>query len=215
MQNIERLNPEKLAIVVVDLQRGYCDPTSDAAQKLKWDVSDAERVCQAHLPFLARLRRLIPAKRIIWLKMEEAAGTFAPNMHYGPHRTEDFAPLCVRGTTGHDYHIVSPTPEEPQFLKYHFSGFNNPDLHAYLQKEGISQLAFTGVVASRCVNGTLIAATSLGYECILIEDLVSGPMTYKTEMDAHLKMTTHFYALPLNSNRFLDYLETVGGSGRM
>jgi nicotinamidase-related amidase len=208
MRDIELLNPKRLAVVLVDLQRGYCDPNSDAAQKLKWDVSDADRICRAHVPFLKSLRKILPPEKIIWLRMEEAPETYAPNTSYGPHCAKDFVSLCVRGTAGHDYHMVHPGPNEPQFLKFHFSGFNNKDFGSHLEKTGVTQLAFTGVVSSRCVNATVVTASALGYECLLIKDLISGPKSLQLEMAEHEKMTTFFYAQSISADKFLSELTT-------
>lgn len=208
MRALERMDHKKIAVVLVDLQRGYCDPASDFAIKMGWDVSDADRVCREHVAFLESIRKILPPEQIIWLKMEEADDTFAANMAYGPGLSRGtFVPLCVRGTSGHDFHIVQPAPFEPQFLKFHFSGFHSEEFRNYLPMHGITQLAFTGVLRSRCVNATVIAASSLGYECILVDDLVSGPSNLQVEMQEHGKMTNFFYAQPIQSADFIERLQ--------
>jgi nicotinamidase-related amidase len=210
MRDIRNLNPEKVAVVLVDLQRGYCDPNSDCAQLLGWDVKDADRVCRDHIPFLASLRQLLPSKQIIWLKMEEAATTYAPNAAYGPHLGDEvFAPLCVRGTSGHEFHVVIPVEGEPQFLKFHPSGFSNKEFRNYLEANGITQLVFTGVVSSRCVNATVVTASSFGYECVILNDLISGPTKLADEMREHEKVTTFFYAKPMKADDFIQYLSVL------
>lgn len=208
MRSSELINLQKIALVLVDLQRGYCDPHSDMARLLGWDVSDADKICHAHVPFLEAVRKLLPPKRILWLKMEEAEATLAENMAYGPHLGADvFVPLCVRGTPGHDFHIVQPAAGEPQFLKFHFSGFHSEEFRDHLKREGITQLAFTGVIRSRCVNATVIAASALGYECVLIDDMISGPRNLEIEMQEHGKLTKFFYAPPVQSGDFLRLLQ--------
>jgi nicotinamidase-related amidase len=207
MRNLSNLDWSKCALVVVDLQKGYCDPASDAAQRLGWDVAAAEEVCRAHVGFLNEVRKLLPPKQIIWFQMEEAAHSMAPNMHYGPERGDDvFVPLCVRGTAGHDFHIVSPAPDEPVFQKFHNSGFSNPEFRQHLADNKLTQLVTTGVVTSRCVNSTIVAASALGFENAVITGLVAGPAKLKTEMDEHLKVTTFFFAMPLTPEAFLDRL---------
>jgi nicotinamidase-related amidase len=170
--------------------------------KLGWDVRDADRVCHAHAGFLAELRQLLPAERIIWLKMEEAALTYAANTVYGPGH-KDFVELCVRGTEGHDFHVISPMAGEAVFLKFHPSGFSNLDFANYLKEKGIMQLVFTGVLQSRCVNATLITASSMGFECVALVNLLAGPAHLADEMKEHAKLTRFFYALDLNSKDFL------------
>lgn len=210
MRDIRNLNPGKVAVVLVDLQRGYCDPNSDCAQLLGWDVSGADQVCRDHVPFLAALRQLLPPSKIVWLRMEEAAETYAPNAAYGPHLGDDvFAPLCVRGTPGHDFHIVSPAEGEPQFLKFHPSGFSDRAFRDYLEEIGATQLVFTGVIGSRCVNATVITASSLGKDCVMLTDLISGPAKLADEMREHEKVTTFFYAQPLSANDFIQHLSAL------
>ena len=204
MKNIERLDPAHLALVLVDLQQGYCKPGSDWEKNIGGDVSGAEQVCRDHVAFLEAARDMFPSRRIIWFQMEEAANTLAPNMHYGAHLGDKiFAPLCVRKTEGHKFHIVEPEPGEPVFLKFHMSGFSNRDFIAHLEKNGITQLAFTGVIESRCVNATILGASERGYECIALRDLMGGPADLAAEMAEHRKVTDFFYSLPLQSGDFI------------
>lgn len=44
------------------------------------------------------------------------------------------------------------------------------DLQAFLEKEGICTLFFTGVNTDQCVGGTLTDAFSKGYDCVLLGD---------------------------------------------
>lgn len=213
MRNIKRLDPDKCAIVIVDLQKGYCDLESDCARLLGWDVSEADRVAERHVPFLNEARKIYRPEQIVWLHMEEHPDTNLPNVHYGPDPYNDiFVTLCVRGTEGHKFHRAEPQDGEPDFLKFHPSGFSNKDLDAYFKSKGITQLAFTGGISSRCVNATLITASALGYECILLEDLVCYPGHLTEEDRHHRAVTTLFYALALTSGDFLAASRAAPGS---
>ena len=205
------IDPARIAVVLVDLQRAYCDPASDAAARLGWEVSAAEQVCRAHGPFLESLRALLPPERILWLAMEESPITYATNTAYGPALAPDptrnsFVALSIRGTPGHDFYLVRPAANEPVFLKVHPSGFSNLDFRLHLDAYQITQLALTGVIGSRCVNATAITASSLGYQCLWIGDLIDGPAHLALEMKEHLKVTTFFYASLISSQDFVDLL---------
>lgn len=211
MRSLLLLNPSKLAVVLIDLQKGYCDPQSDCAVKLGEDVSKSDAVCKKTEKFLLKLRKVLPSDRILWVQMEEADTSLAVNLRYGPGSDDTkeehkFIPLCVRGTPGHDFHIVKPIPGEPIFQKFHFSVFHSLEFRDYLQANGITQLAFLGVIGSRCVNASILAASSLGYECILLKDLVACAKNQRREMKEHLAITTFFYALELSSKEFLQAL---------
>lgn len=206
MKHIDRLNKNDAAIIIVDLQKGYCDPTSDCANQLGWNVNDANQIAHDHVDFLKKIREIMRPERIIWLHMDESPETYAENLRYGPHR-DDFYTLCVRGTTGHDFHVVSPNREEVEFVKFHPSGFSSKAFRDYLEKQDIKQLCFTGVISSRCVNSTLITASALGYECLIIEDLISQPAHLKDEAEHHLRVTTDFFAVSCSAEIFLEKLQ--------
>ncbi|MDR3423788.1 MAG: isochorismatase family protein [Alphaproteobacteria bacterium] len=206
MFTIDKIDVKKLGLVIIDLQRGYCEQGSDCSVKLGWDVHDSELICRAHEPFLEKMRGILPPSRIMWFQTEEHPATMAPNIVYGNFGLEIEYALCVRGTEAYDFHIVHPQPEEPVFQKFHYNGFSSVDFRKYLKSQGIQQLAFTGVVASRCVNATIISAAERGYECIALSDLVGGPAHLKDENDAHMKLTTTIYALGMTSGSLIDRL---------
>lgn len=213
MRALSLLDKSKLAVVIIDLQKGYCDPASDCAVKLGFDVSQSEALCHKVDAWLPCLRAVLPADRILWVQMEESEH-MAPNMHYGTpvddsQAPDHFIPLCLRGTPGHDFHIVKPAKGEPVFQKLHYSVFHAQEFRTYLEKNSITQLAFLGVVGSRCVNASVIAASTMGYECILLEDMIAAPIQQQDEMKHHVFVTTLFYALPLTAKTFIKALEAA------
>lgn len=140
--------------------------------------------------------------------MEEKAETYASNTFYGPHRKE-FVELCVRGTKGHDYHVVRPEKGEAEFLKFHPSGFSSKDFSRYLEEHGITQLVLTGVITSRCLNATVVAGSALGYECVIVEDLTAGPSHLSDEITQHLNLTCAFYAQRVSSGQFISKMNDL------
>ena len=195
------ISPATTALLVVDLQKGYCSPDSDAAcGVLKWDVRPMEELCQRTVPFVEKVREVLPAAHIIWARMEEHEGTMAKSLHMSSD--QDFVRLCVRGTPGFDYHIVEPKADETELFKTHYSAFhvgarahtigqNNKlvvsgmhkgrhysrpkNLHGVLQMLGITTVATCGVLASRCVHGSEIGGTIFDYRVIHLSDYVAVP----------------------------------------
>jgi nicotinamidase-related amidase len=194
-------NPETTALLIIDLQRGYCDPESDMAQKLNWDVSQADQLCHDAVGFIDQVREHLPAHNIIWTRMSEAKGLrgYADNSPYA--ESEDFVELCVEHTRGHGFHVVRPESGEPDLLKFHPSSFskasfltfghpksryNKFNLEQYLEYDGpvvfnkpdkqpIETVAAIGVIDSRCVNATLMGASERGFKCLTIDGLVGAP----------------------------------------
>ena len=115
----------------------------------------------------------------------------------------------MRGTPGQEFHVVAPVKDEPQFLIFHPSGFSNKEFRDYLEVNELTQLVFTGVVGSRCVNATVVTASSLGYECVMLNDLISGPAKFTDEMREHEKLTTFFYAQSIKANDFIRRLSAL------
>jgi nicotinamidase-related amidase len=199
MRDLKFLDPAKAALVLIDLQKGYCDPASDAAQRLGWDVTGAEEICKRHVPFLAEIRKILPASRILWVRMQESAETYAPNTPYGPDAPikspkDEFVELCKYGTTGHQYHIVEPAYGEKEFNKFHPSAFSSPSFTRYLQRNHITQLVFTGGIISRCLNATIHPASALGYDCLMVQGLLYAPKHLHAEATEHFNVLSAFHA---------------------
>jgi len=216
------MQQEKVAVAIIDLQAGYCaieGESADAVREMGWDTRPAHAVCERHLPFLAELRALLPASHIIWARMEEHENTLALNspMRYMPN----FDRLCVRGTPGHDYHLVHPSDGEVEVFKTHPSIFHKDacitspgtshegnGVHEYLQSLGVDTLVFTGVVGTRCVNASVIGASILGYNTLYLTDLsgVPGGAAFEAEAAAHEISRKLFYAWDATGQEFLSIL---------
>jgi len=105
-------NPETTALLIIDLEKGYCDPNSDMANApLNWDVSQADQLCHDAIGFINQTRRYLPAHNIIWTRMEEHQDSYAQNSPYY-FDDERFVDLCVRATEGYQYHLVAPNKDE-------------------------------------------------------------------------------------------------------
>lgn len=220
------LDPATTAALIIDLQKGYCEIGGDIAKALGWDCTPLHKACERHIPFLSALRALLPPEQIIWTRMEEHEETLAPNIpaKYFP----DFQRLCLRGTQGFDYHIVKPAASEVEVFKTHLSAFHqgahltiadtkkpgSTSLHGYLQEKGIKTIVFTGVFATRCVYASIIAASSLGYQCVCLSDLVAVPAgdLFERERKAHDFTQNMLYAHALSAQDFLSVLRTKGAT---
>jgi len=220
------LNFNNTALIIVDLQQGYCRPGSDCAQPpLSWDVSEADELCKLHVEFVNAARKILPPENIIWTQMEETAKTYAKNtpMPDDP----DFIDLCVRGTAGHDFHVVAPAEGEAILFKTHPSAFHRgaeiitptnrgDDLETYLNKRKIENTGTTGVIGPRCVNGTLIGSSIAGFNTYALRDFIGQPTytrsdlggkaTMQEEARIHEDVTDFFYAQAMSGQQFLEHL---------
>lgn len=209
------LNPETTALVLIDLQKGYCKPGFDCASApLNWDVSAADELCRLTDIFVNEARGILPAKNIIWTRMEEKRETYAKN---SPHVQDDFfVTLCDRDTESHDYHIVQPANGEIEIFKTHPSAFSiysnivkpsgleGHSLEEYLNHRGIRDVAFAGVIESRCVQATINGASERGYRSWALRDLIGHPTRHSKSPRAVL-FDTEAAAVRQISDGFLSY----------
>ncbi|MGE4351228.1 MAG: cysteine hydrolase family protein [Bdellovibrionales bacterium] len=219
------VSPSNTAVLLIDLQKGYCDPHGDAAQTLGWDCHPLHEVCQRHLPFIKKLRKILPAPHLIWARFEEHEDTMAPNIPM--KQDEVFHRLCLRGTPGFAYHLVSPLPLEAEVLKFHPSAFHKDarvhmigapetneshSLPDYLKSLNVDTLVFTGVLATRCVYGSILGASIFGFNCLCLSDLMAVPEgeVFQNELSAHEITRNMFYAYPFESEEFLSLITREG-----
>jgi ureidoacrylate peracid hydrolase len=77
----------------------------------------------------------------------------------------------VRGS--HGAAVIDTLKAEPSDIfvdKTRFDGFIDNEFDSILRNRNITTLVFTGVNTDRCVFATLIHASFLGYDCVLVED---------------------------------------------
>lgn len=158
-------NPETTALLVIDLQRGYCDPSSDCAVKLGWDVSAADKLCHDAVDFIDQARLHLPAHNIIWTQMSEAKGLrgYASNSPYA--ESEDFVELCVEHTRGHGFHVVKPEFGEARFLKNHPSAFAIGTQLISVHRKLDHKLKGTLSIGRRCLEDYLEHSGPVNFSC--------------------------------------------------
>lgn len=170
-------DPLRTALLVIDMQRDFCDPAGYAAQagldvaRLATVTGNIARLIAAardagtpviytregHLPDLSDCT---PAK----LHRSRAAG--APIGQHGP-----LGRLLVRGETGHDIiDALRPRPGDIVIDKPGYGAFHRTGLEAALQRLGVKSLVFCGVTLEVCVHSSLREAVDRGYRCITVGD---------------------------------------------
>lgn len=165
------------ALLIIDMQRDFCDPAGYAAQA----GIDAARLA-APIPVL---RALIPPLRAAGVTMiytreghrldlsdcppYKQARSVAAGAAIGA--VGPLGRLLIRGEAGHD--IVPelyPEPGDIVIDKPGYCAFHATDLEAILRAQGVSRLLFTGVTTDVCVHSTLRSAVDRGYDCVTIAD---------------------------------------------
>lgn len=171
------MSPARTALLVIDMQRDFLDPSGYAAMA-GLDIATLRHPVQAVRKLLGAARRLgmlvvhtreghrpdladcPPAK----LARSRAAGAEIGSA--GP-----LGRLLVRGEFGHDFiDELQPLPGEPVIDKPGYGAFHQTDLAQVLRNRGIEHLVLAGVTTEVCVHSTLREAVDRGYGCTLASD---------------------------------------------
>jgi len=171
------LDPRTTALIIVDMQRDFCEPGGYIGS-MGYDVGPA----QSLVPRIARLRDAVRAWGgfIIYTREghRDDLSDLLPQKRFrsrvGGGEIGSLGPLgrlLVRGQAGWD--IVPellPATGEPIVDKPGFSSFYATDLERLLTTRGIRHLMICGVTTDVCVHSTVRDAVDRGYEPLLVTD---------------------------------------------
>ena len=181
MTNLQDLDPQATALIVIDMQRDFCSPGGYAHQagldipRMQAVVAQVKALLAAargaglhvihtregHLPDLSDCP---PAK----LTRSVAAG--APIGSHGP-----LGRLLVRGEQGHDFvPELRPLASEHVIDKPGYGAFHKTTLGALLGAFGIRRLLLCGVTTEVCVHPTLREAVDRGFVCTTVGDATAA-----------------------------------------
>lgn len=171
---------EATALVVIDLQRDFCDDAGWFGS-LGFDLADCQRAVEAVRPLLAPARAA--GMQVVLTRQGNAADLGdlpAPRREQGRRLGRPIGepgPLGRALIAGEDGWQLLPGLEDEGDLHIDKPGFNcfaGTDLHEQLQARGVRALAICGVTANVCVLSTLYAAVDLGYDCLTLADGVGA-----------------------------------------
>lgn len=163
----DKINPAKTAILVIDVQNDFCSKEGFPVKNWGHDVSHMDSIVENIKNFLGQAyisgvdilyTQLIYDKEkmpeSLVKKLGDVVGKFAaPN------------------SWGIDFYKINP-PKDKIFVKYCFNGFTNSNLLNYLRDRGIENLIFVGFNSNICVESTARSALDLGFNIILLKDLI-------------------------------------------
>ena len=172
-----RLEASETALLIVDMQRDFCDEGGYIAS-MGYDISPARRI----IPNVRRVRDAVAAwgGSIVLTReghrpdLADLPPLKAWRSRLGGIEVGARGPLgrvLVRGEAG--WEIVpelAPQPGDITIDKPGYSAFYATDLERILTAKSIRRLIFTGVTTDVCVHSTLRSAVDRGYECVLVED---------------------------------------------
>ena len=135
----------KTALLVIDVQKGFDDPS--------WGK-----------------RNNPDAESNIALLLSEWREHELPIIHIRHCSVEPNSPLRPELPGNEFKEEAQPLPEEKQFSKLVNSAFIGTDLEKYLQEHDISSLVIVGLTTDHCVSTSTRMAANLGFNVTLISD---------------------------------------------
>ncbi len=145
---------QKIALVIIDVQRDFCDPTSFGSRR-----GNAETKQVA-----TRIAELAPEFR--------KAGIPVYAVYFGifDKKSEDI-----------DFYQFKPAPEDKIVRKNANSAFKHGGLKPALEQDGRTLLLTCGFNLNACVYKTVLDARERGYAVTLLRDLCGNDNNHKPE----------------------------------
>jgi biuret amidohydrolase len=170
-------DPASAALLIIDMQRDFCDAAGYAARA----GLDIARLAGT----VERIRALLDAARAAGLTVVHTREGHLPDLSDCPPEklrrsraagaeigsAGPMGRLLVRGEYGHDIiDRLAPLPGEPVIDKPGYGAFFRTPLESVLCERGVRLLILCGVTTEVCVHSTLREAVDRGYRCITVDD---------------------------------------------
>jgi nicotinamidase-related amidase len=153
-----QLNPKKAALLVIDMQDFFLDPSSPTF------------TCGGPA-ILRNIKNLIKAFRtakrpvIFTRHVHHPGGLDAGIMGWW------WEGMCLEGNTDSEIHKdLKPLPEEKTILKHRYSSFYNTDLETILRCQNIEDIVISGIMTNMCCESTARDAYYRDYRVFFLAD---------------------------------------------
>lgn len=163
------------ALVVIDMQNGFCHPDGSIAQAMPIDENAKVIPVVASLVSAAHAAGLT----VFWSLQEHIANDVSiDRSRLDNPQAELTVPPCLSGTW--DAELVDDLAplvrkDDVRIVKHRASAFYGTGLEVELRMRGIRQLIICGVTSSYCVDGTVRDAYSRDLGVTVIEDACGSP----------------------------------------
>ena len=164
----KRLEPASAAVLVVDVQNDFCDP-SGAASASGADTSAVVSMVPRLEQFLARAREV--GTKIVFVRSLHDASTDSDVwLARRGANVRRSSLTCRTGSWGAELYRLTPEPQDVVVTKNRYSAFTGTNLDLVLRTARVDSLLFTGVATEVCVESSLRDALFHEYNVTLIED---------------------------------------------
>jgi len=168
------IDTKETALLVVDMQNGFCDPQG-AMARAGVNYLPQNRIVPAVKELVAVCRRA--GIHVAWSLQRHYPDDLTRKRHRIPsHLTKLGVVPCLKDTW--DAELVAQLkgdvmPEDDVFEKHRSSCFYNTTLEVKLRMRGITTLIVCGVATNYCVESTIRDAYARDYDIVVVEDCVA------------------------------------------
>jgi len=198
---LAKVDPRRTALLVIDLQRDFCSDDG-ALAALGSDVSPCKSVARRIAEFLPNVRQSLSLVAFFQLIYDPSKMSESQQERLIRNGTPI---ICVPGTAGSEL-VIRPAPSDLAFTKHHYSAFSNQQFRRLLQDRSITTVVVTGVDTHICVEGTVREGYDSGYRMLVLSDLVATRSSELARHENSLALCERYFALTLDSSKFLDIL---------
>ena len=172
-------NPARSALLVIDMQRFFLDPTSPSF------------TCGG-LAILPNLKRLVNAYREASLPVIYTRHVHHPGLLDAGIMGWWWEGMCLEGSPESEVHPdLAPQPGEKEILKHRYSSFYNTDLETILRCLKVEDLVITGIMTNMCCESTARDAYFRDYRVFFLAD-GTGSITEEMHLASLLNLAFGF-----------------------
>jgi ureidoacrylate peracid hydrolase len=171
-----RLEPGRVALLVVDMQRGFLDPGA------AMEVPEARAIVPTVAGLIALFRRAGLPVAFSQFVYSPAVPLLVGDLHPEHRPAVPGAPTgfgrpsssCLAGDPSVDVvPELAPTPGELAVRKHWYDAFAGTPLDGALRAQGVRALVVTGTMTDICVLATVVGAFNREYRVTVVEDGVA------------------------------------------
>jgi ureidoacrylate peracid hydrolase len=174
-----KLNPERAALLVIDMQRFFLDPASPTF------------TCGG-VAIMGNVKRLIEAFRAAGRPVIYSCHVHNPNLSDAGIMGWWWEGMCLEGSEEAKVHPeIAPLPNEKIIYKHRYSAFYNTDLETVLRVLKVEDLVVTGIMTNMCCESTARDAYYRDYRVFFPAD-ATGSITEEMHMASLLNLAFGF-----------------------
>jgi nicotinamidase-related amidase len=158
-----QFDPDSTAVVVVDMQNGFCHPDGSLYAPASEDVVDP-------------IRDLVGRARDAGVQVVYTRDVHPPDQFEDAHYYDEFerwGEHVVEGSWEAELvEELAVHPDDHVVEKHTYDAFQGTELDGWLSARGVDDLVFCGTLANVCVLHTAGSAGLRDYRPVLVEDAV-------------------------------------------